>query len=255
MNLRPVRSTVPRLAASLVVVAALMLYGCSGKQATDTDLNNKSFSFADGAVFHAGLAKSPTTLTFTNNAKLFTLTSPGGLATGNTSLDPCVLTVTLSTYPAKTGPQVQDAIALHTCDFEKTPDTLTVANAALSITSGPAAVLNQGGIVAPATANDVNNRFFVFANGAIFHPALANISTRLGFTNNAATFMLTSGGGTATGSATLSPCVLTVNTSSTYPAGTGPQVNDVITFSACIYNGNNQTLTLANATLSVTGTL
>ncbi len=253
--MRPVWSTVHYLAAILVTGGAMMLSGCVGTQATATDVNNKSFTFTDGAVLHAALTTIPTTLTFTNNANTFTLISTGGIASGTAMLSSCVLTVTLSTYPAGTGPQVHDAITLHTCDFDSRTDTLTVANATRSITSGPAAVLSMSGSVEPATVNDVNNRFFVFANGAIFHPALTNSATTLAFTNTATTFTLTSPGGTATGSATLSPCVLTVDTSSTYPAGTGPQVGDVITLSACIFNGNNETLTLADATLSVTGAL
>jgi hypothetical protein len=253
MHMRPVKSPVRSLAAILVAVGALMLYGCVGNQATATDVNNKSFAFANGEVFHTALTTIPTTLTFTNNAKIFTLISPGGIATGSATLSPCVLTVTLSTYPAGTGPQVHDAMTLSTCDFESRTNTLTLANATISIMSGPAAALSMSGSVEPATVDDVNNRLFLFSNGAIFHAALTNIPTTLAFTNTATTFTLTSPGGTATGSATLSPCILTVDTSSTYPAGTGPQVNDVITLSACVFNGNNETLTLATATLSVTG--
>src|SRR2546422_7000560 len=67
-------------------------------------------------------------------------------------------------------------------------------------------------------------------------------------------------GGSATGTATLIPCVLTVTTS-TYAPGGGPQVADVIAFtnnagtSACISDSNNNTLTVATPAVSVTGSL
>src|SRR5262249_39496714 len=125
MQRRPIRSTVHSCATILVVVGAMILAGCVGNQATATDVNNKSFTFTDGAVFHAALTTIPTTLTFTNNAKIFTLISPGGIATGAAMLSPCGLTVTLSTYPAGTGPQIHDALTLHTCDFDSRTDTLT----------------------------------------------------------------------------------------------------------------------------------
>jgi len=71
---------------------------------------------------------------------------------------------------------------------------------------------------------------------------------------NATTFTLTSTGGSATGTATLMPCVLTVS-SSTYPPGGGPQVAEVMALSACISDSNNNTLTVATPVVSVTGSL
>src|SRR5262245_19654462 len=79
---------------------------------------------------------------------------------------------------------------------------------------------------------DVNNRFFTFADGQVFDPALTNISTTLTFTNNANNFTLSSAGGIATGTNVFGSCILTV-TSSTYLSGAGPQGGAVITLSPC----------------------
>src|SRR2546430_208799 len=89
-----------------------------------------------------------------------------------------------------------------------------------------------------ATVDDVNNTAFTFPNGAVFHPALANVATTLEFINNATTFILSSAGGTATGNNRFGSCILTV-TNSTYTSGTGPQVNDVITSSTCNFDDTN----------------
>ena len=102
-----------------------------------------------------------------------------------------------------------------------------------------------------ATADDLNNIAFTFPNGAVFHPALTNVATTLAFVNNAATFILSSVGGTATGSNRFGSCILTV-TSSTYTSGTGPQVNDVITLGTCNFNSTNNNLTVSNGPTTVT---
>jgi len=239
----------------------MILEGCTGNnEATTSDVNNKAFSFVNGAVFDPGLTSIATTLTFTNNATTSTLTSAGGIASGTVSLSSCEFTVTLSTYPAGMGPQQNAVITLNSCDFDSSNDTLTVANATLSLTSVPATVLSTSGSVEQATVTDVNNDSFLFPNGQVFDPALINSATTLTFTNNATTFTLTSAGGSAAGTATFIPCALTV-TASTYAPGSGPQVGEVITFtndvgtSACISDSNNNTLTVATPAVSVTGSL
>jgi len=259
--MRSGRSTLWSLIAILVVGGAMILEGCTGNnEATTSDVNNKAFSFVNGAVFDPGLTSIATTLTFTNNATTSTLTSAGGIASGTVSLSSCEFTVTLSTYPAGMGPQQNAVITLNSCDFDSSNDTLTVANATLSLTSVPATVLSTSGSVEQATVTDVNNDSFLFPNGQVFDPALINSATTLTFTNNATTFTLTSAGGSAAGTATFIPCALTV-TASTYAPGSGPQVGEVITFtndvgtSACIWDGNNNTLTVATPTVSVTGSL
>src|SRR5215469_6147378 len=87
-----------------------------------------------------------------------------------------------------------------------------------------------------ATASDVNNRNFTFANGGAFHSALNNVSTALAFSNNAQSFALCSSGNKATGTNHFGSCTLTVgsdSTASSYPSGAGPQPNDVIKLDPC----------------------
>jgi hypothetical protein len=101
-----------------------------------------------------------------------------------------------------------------------------------------------------ATEDDVNNKAFTFPSGTVFHPALTTATT-LEFTNNAFTFMLSSAGGTASGSNRFDSCILTVGTS-TYAPGTGPQVNDVITLEPCNFDSTNRTLTVSNGPITAT---
>lgn len=108
-----------------------------------------------------------------------------------------------------------------------------------------------------ATVDDLNNKAFTFTSGVVFHPALANISTTLEFTNRATTFALTSPvpstNQTATSSAMgtnqLGSCLLTVN-ASTYPAAAGPQVGQVITLQPCEFDETNRTLTVVHGALT-----
>src|SRR5438552_1644275 len=102
--------------------------------------NNKAFSFVNGAMFDPGLTSIATTLTFTNNATTFTLTSAGGIATGTATLIPYVLTVTTSNYAPGGEPQVADVIAFtnnagtSACISDSNNNTLTVATPAVSVT-------------------------------------------------------------------------------------------------------------------------
>jgi hypothetical protein len=98
-------------------------------------VNNEAFTFPSGAVFHPALAQSATTLTFTNNAATFTLTSAAGMAAGTTTLGSCLLAVTTSTYPLGAGPQATDVLTLDPCDFDNTDNTLTVSHGGLTATS------------------------------------------------------------------------------------------------------------------------
>ena len=145
--MRLVRSTVPSLAAILVAAGVVMLCGCSGsvEQATAADVNNRSFTFPTGVVFQAALANMPTTLTFTNNATTFTLSSAGGSATGTNVFGSCILTVTTSTDPAGTGPQVHDVLTLDPCDFDSADNTLSVTNGTITATSAPAVTAGTSG--------------------------------------------------------------------------------------------------------------
>ena len=105
--------------------------------------------------------------------------------------------------------------------------------------------------VQQAIASDVDNRSFTFPSGAVFNPALANVSTTLAFSNSATNFTLSSTGGTAAGTNTFGSCTLTV-TISTYAIGTGPQVNDAIKLDPCDFDIPNKTLLVGNGTTTAT---
>jgi hypothetical protein len=233
-----------------------MLKGCylsrTVDQATASDVNNRSFTFANGAVFHAALVKVSTTLCFTNNATNFTLSSAGGTAAGINRFDSCILTVANSSYTVGTGPQVGEVITLDPCDFDSDRQTLTISNRDLTATStvGVACSPGSSGNVAPATVENVNNQSFTFStapSGGVFDAALTNLPTSLAFTNNATNFSLTSASGTATGTSTIQSgsCTLTIN-NSTYTVGTHLQVNSRIRLNPCNFDNTAKTLTVTN---------
>src|SRR2546428_9286824 len=94
--------TLLSLGVVLTIAGSLTLFGCTATdgQTTADDVNNKSFTFANGAVFHPALAGAVTTLEFTNNASTFTLSSAGGIATGGNRFGSCILTVSSRHQPA-----------------------------------------------------------------------------------------------------------------------------------------------------------
>jgi len=113
--------------------------GCSsGTAATPDNVNNQSFTFANGGVFATALTNIQTALAFSNQAQQFTLRSAGtlsGTATGTSSVSGgvCNLTVMTSSYSA--GPQRGDTIGLSPCTYNSTDNTLTVTNLGLTVTS------------------------------------------------------------------------------------------------------------------------
>jgi hypothetical protein len=121
---------------------------------------------------------------------------------------------------------------------------------ALIALAGAMSLLGCSEDIEPAVASDLNNQLFTFSSGAVFNPALANIATTLAFSNNAASFMLASAGGTAAGANVFgNACTLTV-TDSTYAIGAGPQVNDVIRLDPCDFDIPNKTLVVGNGTVT-----
>ncbi len=253
---------VPRvcgLGALLTIIGMFILAGCylsrTSDQATASDVNNHSFTFANGAVFHAALVNVSTTVCFTDNATNFTLSSAGGVATGTNRFDSCILTVTTSTYTVGAGPQVGEVITLDPCDFNSDLKTLTISNRDLTAPSTVATACSPGssGNVIPATAANVNNQSFTFdiaPSGGVFDSALTNVATALTFTNNATNFSLTSAGtvsGSATGTSTIQSgsCTLTIATS-TYTVGTNLRANSVIKLNPCNFDNTARTLTVTN---------
>jgi hypothetical protein len=246
-------TTLLSLGVVLTIAGLLTLFGCAATngQAEVEDVNNKSFTFANGAVFHPALAGAATTLQFTDNATIFTLASAGGIATGGNHFGSCILTVASSTYTPGTGPQVNDVITLDPCSFDSTKVTLTVSNGSNTLTSNPAIAR-----LVNATASDLNDRSFLFFSGEVFNAGLVNVVVSLEFNDNANTFELTSEDNTdieATGITTFSSgaCILTVGRS-TFRFGTGPQPNDVITLSPCQFNSATGSLTISNGPITIT---
>lgn len=131
--------TLRGLALSLTLAGSLSLGGCSDdvQQVRASDLNDRSFTFASGAVLHPALTNSTTTLSFSNNATNFRLASAQGAATGTNTFGSCTLTVLSSTYVLGTGPQTNDAIRLDPCDFDISNKTLLIGNGLLTGVSSP----------------------------------------------------------------------------------------------------------------------
>ncbi|MBM3223177.1 MAG: hypothetical protein FJZ47_05145 [Candidatus Tectomicrobia bacterium] len=255
-HMRPILRS---LGAFLILMGALTLTSCTAtdEQARANDVTNKAFTFTNGAVFHAALLNVPTTLEFLNRAQDFALSSPGGMALGSNRFGSCLLTVTTSTYAAGAGPQVNDVITLSRCDFDEANRTLTVTAGAITATSNPAITR-----VVNATPNELNNRSFLFADGTVFHPALATFATTLRFENNANTFILTSTvSGTSTtargtnvlsgeGANAFGVCTLRIS-SSEYRAGNGPQIGEEIRLSPCAFNSATGALVLSNGMTTI----
>src|SRR5439155_771601 len=146
---------VPRsfaLGVLLTIIGALILKGCylsrTVNQATASDVNNQSFTFDSGAVFHSALSNVSTALEFTNNATNFTLTSAGsisGTATGTSTVQSgtCTLTIASSTYTVGTKVRANSpAIKLSPCNFDSTTRKLTVTNAGVTATSEASTILS-----------------------------------------------------------------------------------------------------------------
>lgn len=251
------------LGGLLLLLGGLALVGCyivsPEDQATAEDVDGQSFVFANGAVFHTALANAKTTLAFSNNANNFTLTSAGGEASGGNRFGSCILTVTTSNYTAGDGPQQGDVITLEPCDFDSSDKTLSVGRGSIEATSEPSSSEGTGTSTTnqQATASDLNNRSFSFANGAAFDSGLATTATTLMFTDSARSFALSSSsiGRTASGTHNFgsSSCILTFSESN-YLSGQGPQVGSVVTLSRCTFNSTNTTLTVTNNGVTRTST-
>lgn len=245
------------LGALLLMIGTCPLPGCylsrTIDQATADDVNNQSFTFVNGAVFNTALNNVSTTLSFTDNATSFTLSSSAGTATGSNRFDSCILTITTSTYGSGAGPRVGEVITLDPCDFDSENKRLTVSNMDLTVTSMVATpfIPGESGNVNQATATDVNNQRFVFTSGAVFDTNLVNVSTSLSFSDTATRFELSSTGGTASGSNRFSSCILNV-TNSDYPINAGPRSNTEIRLNPCTFNDTDKTLTVSNSGFTAT---
>jgi hypothetical protein len=104
--------------------------------ATPANLQQTTFTFADGAIF--GLANIPVTLatgTFVGNIGDFALTANGLVASGSLAIGSCTFLVTTSTFPIGQGLQVGDQLVLDPCQVDAIDRRLIVTNAILRLTA------------------------------------------------------------------------------------------------------------------------
>lgn len=147
--------TVFAAVAAGLLVGSLILPGCTGANtvaASASQVNNRSFTFPNGIIFHPALSNIPTTLTFFNQARTFrlqaTVQEVTRQATGTTTFGSCALTigftVTPSTvgggsdFPVGQGPPPGTTITLNPCEIDLDDATLMVSNGSLTATSLPA---------------------------------------------------------------------------------------------------------------------
>jgi len=120
-------------ATSTVAVACSP--GSSGNVAPATveNVNNQSFTFSTapgGGVFDSALTNLPTSLAFTNSATNFSLTSASVTATGTSTVQSGICTLTIATITDTIGTSLRanSVIRLNPCNFDNTAKTLTVTN-------------------------------------------------------------------------------------------------------------------------------
>ena len=107
----------------------------------------------------------------------------------------------------------------------------------------------------PATATNLQQTTFNFTDGAVF--GLANIPVTLAtgtFAGDVGDFALTDSGSVASGSVTIGSCTFVVTTSS-FPLGQGPQVDDKIIIDPCQIDAIDRRLIATNTSISITPTI
>ncbi len=201
---------VGHLLLRLVCAGALVLVGCDGddddakapqgtppgSNATAANLTNQAFTFATGEVFGIDPNVGPVALTFgnfTGNKGPFRLVAVGGntSATGEATVGPCELQVTIGNFAAAQGPQAGAApIKLDTCTLDSN-GALRAENRALgkTATSGiqAAAANPPGGIgrlTTPSRSTSIaltaDDRYAVVANRETHSVAVIEVRDRQG---------------------------------------------------------------------------
>jgi hypothetical protein len=121
---------------------------------------------------------------------------------------------------------------------------------------GGATTSNVSNVPVPLNATTVQavvGQQFTMPNGAIFDPGIGNNPATLTF-DSPTTFSLTSGSSGASGNVAFGSCTLTF-TLSGFPAGQGPQVGKVITFTTCSIQITASNVTAGGGAVSGTLTL
>ncbi len=115
-------------------------------------------------------------------------------------------------------------------------------------------VSNQSVPVNSSTVQAVTGQPFNFSNGSIFGSGIGTTQEATFTFTTPTTFSLTSGNSAASGNVAFGSCILTV-TASSFPAGQGPQVGTVITFTTCSFQLNAGNVTTGGTAVSGTLTL
>lgn len=127
--------------------------------ATPADLQQRVFTFRDGAVFGAGLGGTPVTLVtenFVGNTSVFALAAGRGIAGGQiqVTMGSCDFVLTVSTFPPGQGPQVGDRMTFGSCQVDAVDGRLITTNALITVsaTSEPPGLASPPGtLVLPSS--------------------------------------------------------------------------------------------------------
>ena len=163
--------------ALVLVIGTLIVLGCKGNKgstssATASDLNDRSFTFANGAGPNlAAVLELPQgqafTLDFGNfggtNVGPVTLDSGGSVASGTVTVGPpCTFSFSRSTFPAGSGPQSGTQFVIDPCQFNSNDNTLQlVAPSGESLVSSPAVPLPITNVAFVLTTNFLTGSYSV----------------------------------------------------------------------------------------------
>jgi hypothetical protein len=114
------------------------------QDATAADLQNRTFTFANGRAFGRGLRNQEVTLTFADfttdgddnpQSGPFTLRTEAFMAAGVVTLGSCTFHFRTSTFPAHQGPQAEEVTETDPCQIFLATGSLQLVNAATQVMS------------------------------------------------------------------------------------------------------------------------
>jgi hypothetical protein len=160
-----------------MIVGSLALFGCEsdngggGRPAETGDLQNRSFTFTDGAVFNNGLAGQAVTLmvggfTGASTTAPVRLSSGASTAVGRVTVSSCDFAFTSSTFEPGAGPQAGDGVSTD-CNFDTGANTLQIEANGRSATSQAATDVQptlSGVVYVSSNIGDGGNSIFAFRN-------------------------------------------------------------------------------------------
>jgi hypothetical protein len=163
--------------ALAVILGALAVLGCNGDDsspivtATASDLNNRAFTFANGAgpTLAAAFGLPPGqafTLQFADfggtNVGPVSLDSGGQVASGTVTLASCTFRFALSTFPPGSGPQSGRQFTIDPCQVNRDDNTMQLSAAnGESLVSAPATPLATTNVALVLTTDGLTGSFSV----------------------------------------------------------------------------------------------